>query len=257
MQIFYFSGTGNSFYVAKEISKKLTQSGLYSITDLLSKPDFELTHNEILIVCPLYFYSIPPIVLSFIERLNFDKINYLSFVFTAQFPNGIAIKEIKKYCLKKDISINSCFYLTMPTNYVIKSKMLSNLEVDKTISKADKKINKIIETIKDRLMYFDKEYKIFSLIMDAEKKQEVFHDTFSGFDRKFMCSDACNGCKMCVKYCPVDNILFETKPVWTGHCAACLKCINICSTKAIQYDNNVTKGRMRYFNPRIAVNDFK
>jgi len=257
MNIFYFSGTGNSYYVAREISKRLNQSKLYSIADLLSKPDFEIIDKEILIVCPLYFYAAPPLVLSFIDRLNVDKISYLSFIFTAQFPNGIAIKKIKKYCLNKNITVNSCFYLKMPTNYVIKSKMSTSLEISKTITIADKKINEISDTIKIKLTHFDKEYKIYSLIMNAEKKHEEFNNTFSKFDKKFMCSDACNSCRLCEKYCPINNILFKDKPVWNGYCAACLKCINICPTNAIQYDNNATKGRIRYFNPKVKTNEFK
>ena len=257
MSIFYFSGTGNSYYVAREISKGLKQSTLYSIPDLLNKSDFELIDKEILIVCPLYFYAAPPLVLSFIDRLNVDEISYLSFVFTAQFPNGIAIKEINKYCLDKNITVNSCFYLKMPTNYVIKSKMLTSVEIDKTITEADKKINKIIDAIKIKLTHFDKEYKIYSLIMNAERKHAEFQDSFSRFDSKFMCSDACNGCRLCEKFCPVNNILFNDKPYWNGHCAACLKCINICPTNAIQYDNNATKGRIRYFNPKVKTNEFK
>jgi ferredoxin len=257
MSIYYFSGTGNSYYVAREISKKFNQSNLYSIAALMSKPDFEITDKEIVIVCPLYFYAAPSLVLSFIDRLNANKINYLSFVFTAQFPNGIAIQKIKKYCLNKNITVNSCFYLKMPTNYVIKSKMATSLEIDKTITLADKKLNKIIETINIKHTHFDKEYKIYSLIMNAEKKHDEFHNTFSRFDTKFMCSDACNSCRLCEKHCPVENIIFKGKPVWNGHCAACLKCINICPTNAIQYDYNATIGRMRYFNPKVKINEFK
>ena len=257
MNIYYFSGTGNSFYVAREISKKIDNSNLYSIAELLNKPDFAIIDKEVVIVCPLYFYAAPPLVEKFIDRLNVDKISYLSFVFTAEFPNGIAIKKIRKYCLNKNIIVNSCFYLKMPTNYVIKSKMLTSVEIDKTISIADKKINGIIEIIKAKLTHFDKEYKIYSLMMGAEKKFNGFQDTFSRFDNKFTSSESCNKCRLCEKFCPVDNIVFKDKPIWTGNCAACLKCINICPTNALQYDDNATNGRIRYFNPRIKANEFK
>jgi len=44
------------------------------------------------------------------------------------------------------------------------------------------------------------------------------------------------------------------EPRWLGHCEACLRCLNTCPRRAIEYGDS-TVGRDRYLNPRIALRE--
>ncbi len=254
MHIFYFSGTGNSYYVAKKIGGINDQVKITSITSFSSKGKKQSDDETIVIISPLYFYSIPNIVASFLKNMEFSNLKYLSVIFTAEYPNGLAMNAVKNICVQRNINLGSSFYLKMPTNYLIKSKMLSNMEIEETLQKANKKINRIMGIIKDRKVYYEKDSMLFSLITKANQYQNKWNEDFLQFDKKFICNDSCTACKLCEKSCPVGNIKVDQKPSWTGKCQACLKCINICPKEAIQYDH-FTEGKKRYFNPKIKISE--
>jgi ferredoxin len=254
MKVFYFSGTGNSFYVAKKIAAANPQSEIISIPSFLKEDKKRLENDEIVIVSPLYFYGIAPVVLRFLEELEFENIQYFSAIFTAEFPNGLAINELKKICRQKGMPLHSCAYIKMPTNYVIKSKMPVPASVEPALTRADQKIEKLAGIIKNRGTYLERDLRIYAFITGAEKYHRQWQLDFPQFDSKFLCTAACTACKLCEKNCPVGNITVTQQAHWEGHCAACLRCINICPQKAIQYAR-ATEDKGRYFNPRIRIKE--
>jgi len=242
MKIFYFSGTGNSFYVAKMLANHFLNNSVESIAEYRKEPELVVNDEEIVITSPIYFYEIPHIVKDFLEHLKLTNVKYLSFIFTAEFPNGIAVNTIKEICRRKNLTINSCFYLKMPTNYVIKSKMMESDAIETVLNKANKKLNRIIDMIETKKNYIEKDSKIYSILVSAEKEYSEWEKAFPEFDSRFIASGNCNRCKLCEKHCPVGNIVVQEKPIWNGGCEACLKCINICPRQAIQYDNRTEGG---------------
>lgn len=256
MRIYYFSGTGNSFYVAKMISMNFPDSKIESIAELKNTKDILMKDDNLLIICPIYFYGIPNIVKEFLERMRFDGVKYFTVIFTAEYPNGIVVDMLKQICKRKNLTLNSCFYLQMPTNYLIKSKMLELSEINKVIDKSESKINRIIEIIKMQKNHIEKDSKLYSLIVNGKNSYSKWEQMFPEFDSWFTVTDSCNRCKLCETHCPVGNININGKPVWNNNCESCLKCINICPKQAIQYDMK-TEGRKRYFNPKVKIDEFK
>jgi ferredoxin len=74
-------------------------------------------------------------------------------------------------------------------------------------------------------------------------------------DKRFWTSERCNGCGTCAKVCPVNNIhIAEGRPAWLHRCVQCFACLQWCPTQAIEYGNS-TKGRKRYHNPYVSLED--
>ena len=74
--IFYFTGTGNSLYVAKELDEKII-----SIPQIIKEKRLEFSADSIGIVCPVYGHEMPGMVKEFIRRASFET-DYLFAVLT-------------------------------------------------------------------------------------------------------------------------------------------------------------------------------
>ena len=81
-------------------------------------------------------------------------------------------------------------------------------------------------------------------------KSYVLRPLFNRFlvsDRPFHSNEACNGCSLCQKLCPVENIrMREGHPQWQGRCIGCLRCYHRCPQHAIEYGNQ-TRKKGQYF----------
>ena len=254
MRIFYFSGTGNSFYVARRIAGDGAHREVSSIPEFLRAGETTVRDDEIVIVSPVYFYSLPPAVERLITDTRFEGTQYLSVIFTAEYPNGLALGQTMKLFRAKELEPNSLFYLKMPTNYVIKSKMLADAAITALLTAADRKIDTIAKVISERRNSREHDSWLYSLITGARSHKEQWERDFPRFDSGFLSNDACNACGACERNCPFGNISVENRPQWKGHCQACLRCINTCPKGAIQYGDS-TEGHRRYFNPRIAIKE--
>ena len=71
MKIFYYTSTGNCLDVAKRIGGEL-----YSIPQLLKENKLEFEDEAIGIICPTYMWSVPSIVLEFLNKAKL-KTDYL------------------------------------------------------------------------------------------------------------------------------------------------------------------------------------
>ena len=71
-------------------------------------------------------------------------------------------------------------------------------------------------------------------------------------DKSFKINKKCNSCGICLKVCPVNNIVIvDKKPLWLHKCENCLACYNYCPQRAIE-TSVVNKGNY-YKHPEISV----
>lgn len=120
--IFYFSGTGNSHYVAKNIAQHNSEK-LIAISTAVNNGDklyeYNLNDNEIIgFIYPIYAWGPPAIVIKFIEKLKLNnyKSNYIFTVATCGGSIGNTMKVIDNCLKKKSINLNNGFSIKMPNN---------------------------------------------------------------------------------------------------------------------------------------------
>lgn len=58
-EIYYFSGTGNSLHVAKELQKRIPEVNLIPIISLSDKNSIEINSEAVGFIFPIYMTSIP------------------------------------------------------------------------------------------------------------------------------------------------------------------------------------------------------
>lgn len=249
--IFYFSGTGNSKWIAGTLSKALSDK-IISVSEALINEDFSysVTQDEkIGWVFPIYSWGPAPIILDFISKLTINGyksgINYCYMVCSCGDDTGYSADIWRKALRKRDIEGNAAFSVQMPNNYIL----LPGFDVDakdveeEKLRKAPARLATIIEKVESSQVTDDITTGSYKYI-----KSRLIYPLFRKFgtsDKAFAADSRCTGCGLCERTCPVKNISLESKyPVWHGNCTMCLSCIHRCPVKAINYGSqSIKKGR--------------
>ena len=254
--IFYFSGTGNTRWVATEIAKAIGEELLF-IPDLLREKRFEFTlkEGERLGFCfPTHGWQPPRIVREFIRQLLLDKHPDYCWALTTCGDNmGEAMTILNKELAKVGLTAETLFSVIMPESYVCLPFMKTDPE-DKErwkIENAERQLYHIISILKDCKRGIEELEKgatprLYSYVIGGYFNKRMITDKKFTVD-----ADVCIRCGKCLKVCPVDNIK-GTPPEWlhTGKCTSCLACYHYCPVHAINYGKITRKRDQYYFNRR-------
>lgn len=117
--ILYFSGTGNSEYVAKRISKA-TGDECLDLFDRIRGHDVSPIHAErpLVVVAPTYAWRLPRIVESWLEATPITGTKQIYFVLTCGETIGNAGQYLADLCRKKQMAYAGCLAIVMPENYI-------------------------------------------------------------------------------------------------------------------------------------------
>jgi flavodoxin len=250
--IFYYSGTGNSLKIARDISAKLKNSEIIPIAKLWKQDTIVPQSKKIGLIFPLYFMGCPSIILEFLNKLEVNKVNYIFAVVTSHHgSSGGTLYQINKILKKKSKALNAGFSIRMPGNYIPMYDIASKESHKIDFEQAEQKIEIIANIVNNDENQL--KIKFFSFIGSFFNK--LFNRKVNKSDVNFYADEKCNSCEICEKICPVNNIkIIDGKPEWQHKCQRCLACIHFCPQKAIQYGKRTAK-RKRYHHPEITVND--
>lgn len=245
--IFYFSGTGNSLKVAKDIVDILKNAEVSAITNI---KETIVIDSEILgLVFPVYYARLPLVVERFIENLEINKRTYIFVVATSGGTPGYALKRAGKILANKNNKLNSAFTVTMPSNNIFSYNPSSPKRAEKILKKELEKVKKI-SSIVGAKQNCKPEYSkvIIDRVVDVLFKNatDKIMKQIPNQDNNFWVTSDCDGCGFCEKICPVNNIeIIADRPSWKHKCECCTACIQRCPKEAIQWGEKTLK-RRRY-----------
>lgn len=285
-EIYYFSGTGNSLVVARDIVKK-TRGKLIAISSLIDKEIVKINGDMVGIVFPVYHQGIPFIIKRFVDKIDELSGKYIFGVCTYGDSPGISLEYLDNILRLKGGKLDAGFTVQMPYNYITPSfvikdfyssftlreinvhkqqKMYANWEsrlesvCEIILSRKKSKIEikaKLIEHLLDRLNLRETLQKKMWLKIAGFKGRThlTFIESIQLMDSGFKCDDKCNRCGICSKICPVKNIeIIDGKHVWQHHCEQCFACLQWCPREAIQFSKRTSTAK-RYHNPNVKLSD--
>lgn len=252
--IYYFSGTGNSLVVARDLAAELGNTRVLSITRAL-KAGVEESADAIGIVFPIYMFGLPLVVADFLKGLRIKPGAYVFLAATLGGLPGRALNQGQEILKGNGIKMAAGFLVFMPGNYTPLYGARPKEDQQKMFEQEKIKIKDIASLVRERKSgIIEQRLLLLSLLLYT-----LFYRLGSAMvpklGKNFWVTDSCTKCGICGKICPVKNIeMPEGKPVWLDHCQHCMACLQWCPVEAIQYKKS-TLGRKRYRHPDVSEQD--
>lgn len=257
IEVYYFSGTGNSLHGSQGLAKRLPNVSLLPIASLLKKDKVSALGAVVGFIFPVHLSTIPIFLKDFIKKVDLSSAEYIFAVATRIGTEHSAFFEIEKILRKKGKHLSSSFNLNMPSNdpkfnftpaggYEMK-------ELEKEVERQLEVISRAIDN-KEQLPIKDKNYLTRIPFVRLLSPLVTLLD---GIQQNFYADDKCAGCGICKKVCLSGKIkMSEGRPIWQKEikCFKCYACLNYCPNQAVQI-KNFTEKKGRYSHPYASADE--
>jgi ferredoxin/flavodoxin len=279
--VYYFSGTGNSYAVARDISQRINGK-LVSIPSVMKMDKVHVDSDLIGIVFPSYIAPIagvPFIVERFAGRISdikskkifaictcggYECVNAIPSLFRLQnIIKGSGGELSAKYSVRLPMNNLNYDHIPIPINR----------DTDEIIRKSYMRINDISSRIIKgkgtqygfaKTLFYCLMMPVLSLMrtpvmrdlklraMEPEDSKLTIRELMPLTDKSIAVDDKCIGCGLCTSVCSVDNIrIVNNRPEFQHRCEVCIACDEWCPQNAIQHWSRA-KG-IKYHHPSVET----
>jgi len=253
--ILYFSGTGNSLAVARQLADGLNER-LMPLVEAAGQD--MMNEKRIGLVFPTYDFNLPPAVRTLVPQLRISPESYVFTVVTCGGQAGNCVWALRRLLGKQGVELAYSHKVRVPDNSALAFGRNPNKQLGKF-----KRVPARIELI----------------IRELQAERHVLHYSwFSGLSwllglpvvEKGMIRslgpkvnpDKCIGCNTCVRVCPMGNISLQLSAVSNqqkaqigDNCTVCLACVHACPQQAIGTNGRETLKERQYRHPQIKLKD--
>lgn len=252
-RIYYFSGTGNTKWLAETLAAELSAQGRTAEALPLEGTFLKETLADgrhwpegLNGLCyPTYCFNAPWSILRLLRRMpsgNGREIFLASSRSAMLWGNrtlcgisGLSLWLPWLWLRLKGYKPRGLYAAELPCNWVAVRPGCKQECAEIFFKHEAPKLASYAEALSQRRSFFP--IKLFAgIIFDLLALPLAILSPYAVFalGKLFMASDNCNGCGRCAATCPQKGIrMRRNRPYWTWRCLSCMRCLNICPQKAV------------------------
>jgi len=245
-QIFYFSGTGNTWWISERFAETLNGLGVIASAHSIERVNEETAGAMIADAdvvgfgFPIYGSDVPRNFLDFLHTLPEQPEGKIAFGFVTQMAwSGDGFNFLCKMMEAKGYRVRWTAEFNMPNNVAIPFIPLpysaEYSQFEKQLDKAGKKITRLCRAMINGNNQLEHDDPLSAASAWIQRGPFRWMHDWAGklwsVDR-----ETCTSCERCAYICPVKNIrIADRLPVHGDACVLCMRCFNYCPTLAIHY----------------------
>ncbi len=262
-EIFYFSGSGNSLAVARDIAGEI-DAKLTEVTSVADRENINCDAGIVGFVFPIYDFKHPSLIEKTVKKFKNLDTKYIFAVCTFGIDPSNAMKIFDKLIKSCEGELAGGFTVRMPHNGIgsgLFSKKQHELMFNNWKIKLRSVKDYILKREKGRLETSNMPVNIvfsgilFRMIPIVLKLITVV--LMKGWESLTLtCNEKCDGCGICEKICPVNNIqMIDNRPSWlTDKCMGCFSCFHWCPREAVK-TGKINMNMKNYHHPDVRISD--
>lgn len=270
--IYYFSGTGNTWWIANTLQQQLIEHGhqvkCYSIETLTTEDVMKQVNaaEHIILGFPVYGSTAPRPMMDFIQRFPAATNRQSISIFATQaMASGDSAYHIGQLFARKGYELKQTKHFIMMNNFHIPKfrfyRPKNDYRLDKLLQKTLPKVGGFAEEISNDHKHIRGVNAVCHLLGDLQRSH--IDKVISLVSKEFKVDTArCIKCGKCQRICPTQNIeMCQDTYQFGNKCTVCLRCYSQCPTSAILIGEGTKnehkypryKGPGKHFNVNVLI----
>jgi ferredoxin/flavodoxin len=258
--IFYYSATGNSLRIAREIAKGLGGAEVIPLAKY-RKADFKPEADRVGLVFPIIAWGAPRSVDEFVENIDVSGLRYIFAVASCGGTAAGTLPRLRAALRRKGSDLNAGFIVRSPGYMDVDEDESQGSMIrlvrqvsGKSFATDEERLPEIIEAVKAGKTLRPERNALVGAALG-----NFFHskasEVFPTMDSSFKVAASCTACGTCARVCPRGNIALEgKKPSWSHDCENCGACSTWCPSGAIGRSGLASPAKRH--NASVSVRDF-
>ena len=241
IDIYYYSGTGNTAWVVRRLVERLSELGdrvTATSCEDISPSDVDLAACDVIgVALPISASFAPRIFRDFVRAWPPGEGKPLFAVASAGYVAGDVCWYATRSLRAKGYRPFLYGNVIMPNNFFIPPMAVLPVtppeRVPARLARAELKIGRLAGFVHRRVTHLEGIGVVGRLVGILQRLAGEGFET--RFFRPFFASENCTQCGWCVEHCPVGNIeMTQDGPRFLDHCVLCLRCYSFCPVQAVQ-----------------------